>query len=91
MITPVNSHLLIEPLKHETFISLGKETYEEVGVVIEAAPEVSTLYLKGDKVWFDSWLAGKYPTGKGEEYFWLVRAEDIRAIEKADVQNKIPE
>lgn len=91
MITPINGHILIEPLKYETFVSMGKDTYEEVGVV--RANSIGSWLRgvrRGYKVFFDSWLAAKYPTGKGEEYFWLVRWEDVRAIEKADVQNEIP-
>lgn len=90
-IQPINNHILIEPLKHESFMASEKGTYEEVGIV-KALNFVSIEDIKvGDKVWFDSWLAAKYPTGKGEEFFWLVRWEDVRAIEKPDVQDKIPE
>jgi len=99
MIKPINGHLIIEPLTQEGFISSQKETYEEIGVVVHdgiencthgtISPLTSTgcdcySYPKiGDKVYFDSWLAAKYPTGDGEKFFWLVKLEDIRAVEHA--------
>lgn len=83
MITPVNSHLVIEPVKHETFIASDKETYEEIGVVVALPVDFhSETNLKiGDKVYFDSWLAAKYPKeDKEDEFYWLVKWEDIRAV-----------
>lgn len=108
MIKPINGHVLIEPLKHESFIASQRDTYEEVGIVLEVdnTPKGNTSYYvssgafgspvgstgsatplfptndvkKGDKVYFDAWLAVKYPDGK-DGFFWLVKEEDIRAIE----------
>jgi len=34
---------------------------------------------KGDRVYFDAWLASKYPDGNGG-FYWLVHWEDVRAI-----------
>lgn len=34
----------------------------------------------GDKVYFDSWLAAKFPKNESE-FFWLVKWEDVRAVE----------
>lgn len=45
----------------------------------------------GDKVFFDSWLAAKYPTGIDDEFIWLVPFKDIRAVEKKYGENTIPE
>lgn len=91
MIKPVNGHLLIEPLQHEGFMATQKETYEEIGVVIEVAGDVSVpgsegyavQIQKGTKVYFDSWLAAKYPKND-EEFYWLVKWEDVRAIETTE-------
>lgn len=88
MLKPVNSHLLIEPLKHDSFISSQKETYEEIGIVV-AIPDSnhiingfeSELPKVGDRVYFDSWLAAKYPKND-TEFYWLVKWEDVRGIEK---------
>lgn len=93
MIKPVNGHLLIEPVKHESFMSTQKEVYEEVGVVVETplvhGSETAIFgdVKRGDKVFFDSYLAAKYPKNE-EEYFWLVKWEDVRAIEHAEEVSK---
>lgn len=78
---PVNGHLIIEPVKHEAFIATQNETYQEIGVVVA----VDDAPVKvGDKVYFDSWLAAKFPTEKDDEYLWLVKWEHIRAVESND-------
>lgn len=88
VIKPVNGHLLIEPLTHESFVASEKGQYEEIGVVIDVDTNLLvSLCKKGDKIYFDSWLACKYPKND-KEYYWLVRWEDVRAIEYA---NEIPE
>jgi hypothetical protein len=85
MIQPINGHIIIEPLKHDSFIPLDKGNYEEIGVVIDFDKEIKVSDLqKGVRVYFDSWLASKYPTGKGDDYFWLVKIDDVRAIEYED-------
>lgn len=86
MLKPVNSHVLIEPLKHEAFIASQRETYQEIGVVI-ATPEGYDSYpvksfKVGDKVFFDAWLGKKYPKdGSNDEYYWLIKYDDIVAYE----------
>lgn len=104
MIKPVNGHLLIEPLPQESFIASGRETYQEIGVVIDADSELlgSTItgtglspitfnqkVSKGDKVYFDSWLAAKFPKDK-DSFYWLVEWSSVRAIEPY-VQESLPE
>lgn len=89
MIKPVNGHLLIEPLTHKSFMESQRDTYEEIGVVLELPIELDMLepkeVKKGDKVYFDSWLAAKYPKegSTSDEYYWLVKWSDVRAIEAA--------
>ena len=81
MIKPVNNHILIKPLTRKSFVATQRETFEEIGEVIsDNHPEVKP----GTKVYFDSWLAAKYPTGEGSEFFWLVKWDDIRAIDETD-------
>lgn len=82
MIIPVNKHIVIEPLRHESFISSSKETYEEIGIVVALESGI-TYYpsLKvGDRVFFDSWCAAKYPKNENE-FYWLVKYDDVRGIE----------
>ena len=88
-IQPINNHLIVEPVEHDRFISSTKGTYEEVGVVIAVPFESPKAIVQiGDKVYFDSWLAAKYPTGEGDKTFWLVNYEDIRAVQKADTETE---
>lgn len=88
MIQPINGHLQIEPLAHEGFMASQKETYEEIGVVVMLPLELEMLEPRllsiGDKVYFDSWLAAKYPKdgATSGEFYWLVKFEDVRAVEK---------
>ena len=94
-IQPINNHLIVEPVEHESFIASSKGTFDEIGVV-RAVPIEWELYpgtglvegkqpvVVGDKVYFDSWLAAKYPTGEGDKTFWLVNYEDIRAVQKVN-------
>jgi len=90
MIKPINNHVLIEPLKHDSFIAQQKDTYQEIGVILDVADEVvSNLWkgkdmnLIGQKVYFDSWLAKKYPVeGEPDKFYWLVKWDDIVACEK---------
>jgi co-chaperonin GroES (HSP10) len=94
MITPINGHLLIEPLKHKTYLPSEHGTYQEIGIVLAVPPESHFYTAVGDTVFFDSWLAAKFPKPDAEDdddYYWLVRWQDIRAIEKPNVQNEIPE
>ncbi len=91
--TPINNHILIEPLVHESFIASQKDQYEEIGVVVSFDARLNKLFAGfdkpsetlihvGDKVYFDSWLAAKYPKGDGtQDFYWLVKYEDVRAIE----------
>lgn len=101
MIKPVNGHLIIEPVSHEEFVASQNETYQEIGIVIDYAADLTktsregngiTVALpsikKGDKVYFDAWLAAKYPKedGKNGEFYWLVKWEDVRAIDSDSLE-----
>lgn len=82
MLTPINGHILIEPLVHESFIASEKTTFEEIGRVLHRGDILDVNV--GDKVYFDSWLASKFPKEDGT-YFWLVRWSDVKAVETDDV------
>ena len=88
MIKPINDHVLIEPVKHESFMFSERETYDEVGTVIdfdiEGKAGQSNLSL-GDKVYFDSWLASKFPKND-TEFWWLVPFGSIKAYEPLPVE-----
>lgn len=86
---PINGHVQVKLVKHEEFIATAKTSYEEIGEVLSVCPsliEVNGLIARtplhaGDKVYFDSWLAAKYPSGVEGEFYWLVPFKNIRAVE----------
>lgn len=80
MLKPLNNYVQIEPQTREDFISSADTTYNEVGIVLEVAEGV-TRVTKGDTVYFDSWMAAKFPAGEGK-YYWLVPFENIKAYEQ---------
>ncbi len=91
MIKPVNGHLLIEPVAHETFMVSQNEKYEEIGVVVDFDQSSGFLenldedeLLIGDRVYFDAWLAAKYPKNE-TEFYWLVKWEDVRAVDHEEI------
>ena len=81
MITPVNAHILIEPIKEKSFIPTASDKYQEKGTVVSFDEHIQSNIHKGDIVYFDSWLAAKFPAKEKDEYYWLVKWEDIRAID----------
>jgi len=84
MIIPINGHVVVEPVVHESFISSQKETYDEIGTVMaiyESDAQYQPKFNIGDRVYFDSWLAARYPKND-TEYYWLVKVDDIRAYEQ---------
>ena len=96
MIHPINRYILIEPVVHQQFIATGKDRYEEIGKVISfdptlapstyagsSVPAVSEL-REGCYVYFDAWLASKYEKANTGDFYWLVKYDDIRAIEYVD-------
>lgn len=96
MIDPINGHLLIKPLVHESFTVTQNETYQEIGEVIAIDPLLELDWKPvvsghpyhrprvGDKVYFDAWLAAKFPSDDPENPYWLVKYEDIRAYAKSE-------
>jgi len=71
---------MIQPLETDSFMAMQKTTYEEVGVVLDAAE--SGKLLIGCHVYFDSWLAKKFPvTGMTDKFVWFVKFEDVVAYE----------
>ncbi len=86
MIKPVNGHLLIDPIERDAFMLSQRETYEEIGVVLSNGRGFWGWLLGlgpkvGSKVYFDSWLAAKYPKEGTDSFYWLVQWKDVRAVE----------
>lgn len=80
---PINGYILIEPVAHESFMASEKTTYDEIGVVVAVpTPYASSASIKpGMKVYFDSFMAKKYPNpDKADAYYWLVHTDEICAV-----------
>lgn len=95
MIIPVNGHLIVKPKENKTFLPTEKGTFQEIGEVVAIAEDLKNLFQGFDKkgedavkigvdVYFDSWLSAKYPTGEGDEEFYLVPWKDVRAIKRKE-------
>jgi co-chaperonin GroES (HSP10) len=90
MIKPINKHLLIEPTVQDSFMASNDAKSQEIGTVIAIDDSLWTLQgtsleelspvKVGDKVYFDSWLAAKFPKGN-DEFYWLIQWDDVRAID----------
>ena len=80
---PTNNHLKIQPVVHDSFVTSQQGVYQEIGVVLDIAEDLEATNIPiGAKVYFDSWLAKKYPVeGKEDEYVWFVNHQDIVAYE----------
>lgn len=60
----------------------GEYMYDETSSTgVTAVPRLINV---GDKVYFDAWLAAKFPSEKEGEYLWLVNWADIRAVQHAE-------
>lgn len=79
MLKPINLHILIAPIKSEDFVE-GAGAFDEVGEVLALAEGVTTVQI-GQKVYFDSYLVARYPSGDIDKPYWLIKLEDVRAVE----------
>jgi 8-oxo-dGTP pyrophosphatase MutT (NUDIX family) len=65
-------------------VSAQRETYEEIGVVIGVCPSITDIPL-GSHVYFDSYMAKKYPVkGDTTKFQWFVHYDEIVKFEYAD-------
>jgi hypothetical protein len=80
-----NQYLRIKLIPNESFIKEEKDTYNEMGIVIDVANDIPRTVKIGSKVKFDSWLAKKFPAWEPErdgEWDWHVQYPNI--IEEDD-------
>lgn len=78
----LNNYLKIEPIKYDSFVSPEKSTYEMVGIVVNKDEKVQVPI--GVRVWFDSFMAKKYPVpGKENEYEYFVSVDEVVKYEDA--------
>lgn len=85
MLTPTSEHLQIEPIKTDSFVQEQTDKFKEIGTVIKAGDSAkAALYQPGMKVYFDSWLAKKFPSSIRGEFYWFLHVDDVVAYETVD-------
>lgn len=73
----VNRYLKVEPIAHDSFITSERSTYEEIGVVTAKDPEITDIPI-GARVFFDSFMAKKYPiAGDDTKHQWFVHYDEV--------------
>lgn len=77
---PINSQIQIEPETIDEFMVSVKAKYDEIGRVV-AVPEEVKVIKPGDRVFFDSWQASKFPKDDKGNFFWFVPFDSIKAYE----------
>jgi hypothetical protein len=71
----LNGFIKIRPLEYNGFVASENKTYEMVGTVIASSADDIPV---NSRVWFDSFMAKKYPVpGKENEYEWFVHHDEI--------------
>lgn len=81
MIKPINNYILIEPVPVESFIQTTDTKYNEIGVVVALAKEITDIPV-GSKVYFDSYMAKRYPNpSKKGELMYLINRDEVAAID----------
>ena len=72
-----NSFLQIAPLEHKTLLPGESTTYNEIGIVLAKDETITDIEI-GEKVWFDRFLAYKFPVeGNDGDYEWYVRYSEV--------------
>lgn len=73
-------------LDFDTNLTEPQTVFSNMSSTAPTPMEVNVPFLqRGMKVYFDAWMAAKYPNPEKQgEFFWLVKYEDIRAIEDVE-------
>ena len=73
----LNNYIQIEPIQHESFMASQRETFEEIGVVVAVDENIRDIPV-GSKVYFDSYMAKKYPVpGENDKFHWFVHYLEV--------------
>lgn len=76
----LNKYLKIQPITYDSFVSTDKQSYEEIGIVLNKDESIDIPI--GARVWFDSFMCKKYPVqGKQDEWEWFVAYDEIVKVE----------
>lgn len=74
----LNGYLKIEPVLAEGFMSSSRDTYEEIGKVIARDEMLCKELPLGSTVYFDSFMAKKYPIqDQLGKFQWYVNIAEI--------------
>ena len=83
----INGYLKIEPMEHQSFMLSQKETFEEIGRVVakdDNFPEIRQIPI-GATVYFDSFMAKKYPVaGEEGKFQWFIHFNEITKYESEE-------
>lgn len=86
METIINGYLKIEPVEQDSFMASEKTSYEEIGRVV--ARDKSVMIPIGATVFFDSFMAKKYPGKEFGKFEWYIHIDEIVKYEH---EQAIPE
>lgn len=78
----LNRYLKIEPIEQKGFVSSNKTTYEEIGKVVAKDDSITDIPLNST-VFFDSFMAKKYPIQGTDKFEWFIHYEEIVKYETA--------
>lgn len=80
----VNGYLKIEPVVVDGFIALSRDSYEEIGRVLAKDKNIQEVPV-GSLVYFDSFMAKKYPiAGEVGKYQWYIHFDEVVKYEYED-------
>lgn len=80
----LNGYLKIQPLEHKSFVASTNDSYQEVGVVLARDEDLCSNIPIGSTVFFDSFMAKKYPDPNDEGKFqWYIHFGEIVKYENA--------
>jgi hypothetical protein len=71
----LNNHVLVEPLPHNDFVE-GSDKLEPMGTVLTIAEGITEVSV-GDTVYFEEFLAKKFPTDEPDKFLWFIPVNEI--------------
>ena len=84
--TLINGYLKIEPVNQTSFMASARESYEEMGKVIDASSQGRVTVPIGSIVRFDSFMVKKYPKqGVSGEFDYYIHIDEVVSYENQEV------
>jgi hypothetical protein len=81
----LNKYVKIVPLEHKQYLPSDNNSYQEIGKVVNWDKSLTGL-VEGCLVYFDSFMAKKYPIeGDDDNFQWFIEYSEIVKIEYPDV------